>query len=213
MWEIHGWEDETSGLGRTSVEWGEPVDEWGARPWKIYGDGPEVVLYDLGTGCEVVGLLSRTCFSAMVVPWWYPARDLKRVAPAAIVIAGDGYEPSCWDQALQAVRAFLGRCPVVGIGLGHVIVGMAIGARLAKLSRGHWGKGIKVKDLRTGACLDTVQAHDVCLEAQSLVEIGAEITHVNQEDGTVEGFAHQGRNVFGVQFFDEGCFRKMLLPL
>lgn len=188
----------------------EPEGEWCTRPWKIYGDGPHLVIYDLGARGDLFSIIARSRCSATVVPWWYPAEELGRMAPSAIVVAGGPYVPSLCDQAIRAVQRFLGRCTVVGLGLGHVVVGMAIGASVAKLEPGHWGKGIKVTDLRSGACIDTIQAHDLCLEGESLKRVGAAVTHVNADDGSVEGFAHEGCKAFGLQFFDEKSLREIL---
>ena len=107
--------------------------------------------------------------------------------------------------AINTARELLGKVPLFGICLGHQILSLALGAEIYKLKFGHHGGNHPVKDVRTGEVKITSQNHNYAASHESIKACGAEVTHVNLYDGTVEGIVHKELNLFGIQYHPEAC--------
>ena len=101
----------------------------------------------------------------------------------------------------ETVRDLLGRVPVFGICMGHQILGTALGGRTVKLPFGHHGGNHPVRDLSTGKVEITSQNHNYVVDPESIDRI--EVTHVNLNDGTLEGFRCLDVPAFGIQYHPE----------
>lgn len=97
--------------------------------------------------------------------------------------------------------------PVFGICLGHQLMGLATGAKTAKLKYGHRGPNHPVKDLKTGRVYITSQNHGYYILEDSIDKDIAEVSHINLNDGTVEGLRYKNKNIMTVQFHPEACPR------
>jgi len=95
--------------------------------------------------------------------------------------------------------------PLFGICLGHQILGLALGGSAFKLKFGHRGANHPVKNLLTGSVEITVQNHGFCIDPASLDPKKIEITHINLNDGTLEGFRHKKLPAFSVQYHPEAA--------
>ena len=113
-------------------------------------------------------------------------------------------DPAALDYAHEAVRGLMGKTPIFGICLGHQVLGYAFGGRTFKLKFGHRGGNQPVKDLRTGKVAITSQNHGFAVDAESLPP-EVEVTHVNLNDGTVEGMRHRELPIFSVQYHPEAA--------
>jgi carbamoyl-phosphate synthase small subunit len=107
--------------------------------------------------------------------------------------------------AIRNARDLIGKLPLFGICLGHQILCLAMGARIYKLRFGHHGGNHPVKDVRTGEVKITSQNHNYAADEDSIRRQGAEVTHMNLYDGTVEGMVHPELSVFGIQYHPEAC--------
>jgi carbamoyl-phosphate synthase small subunit len=135
-----------------------------------------------------------------------PCRGL-RGQPAGIVLANGPGDPAALPHVAGVVRELLATdVPIMGICLGHQLLALAAGGTTSRLKYGHHGANHPVKDLRTGRVHITSQNHEFQVDAASLPpDSGFYVSHVNLNDGSVEGIAHRERPIFSVQFHPEGC--------
>ncbi|MFT5239852.1 MAG: carbamoyl-phosphate synthase small subunit, partial [Kiritimatiellia bacterium] len=114
-------------------------------------------------------------------------------------------DPQAVSYAVEAARALIGKAPIMGICLGHQILGLATGAERVRLKFGHHGCNHPVKDLGTGKVEITSQNHNFAIDSATIDSDKVEITHINLNDQTVEGLAHKHEPMFCVQYHPEAC--------
>ncbi|MHB1929348.1 MAG: glutamine-hydrolyzing carbamoyl-phosphate synthase small subunit [Acidimicrobiales bacterium] len=163
------------------------------------GDGPRrVVAYDFGIKATLLRHLGRVA-TVEVVPATTPAADVMARRPDGVFLSNGPGDPAALGWAVATVRNLVGEVPVFGICLGHQLLGAALGGRTFKLGFGHHGGNHPVKRVATGQIEITSQNHNY---AVADVE-GASVTHVNLNDGVVEGIATPALRAFGVQYHPE----------
>ena len=165
-------------------------------------EGRHVVVYDFGVKRSMLHLLADEGFELTVVPAQTSAREVLAAKPAGVFLSNGPGDPAAVTYAVKSVRHLLGKVPVFGICLGHQLLARALGLETFKLKFGHRGVNHPVKDLRSGAIEITTQNHGFAVR-DTQVPRGTEITHVNLNDGTVEGLACPSRHAFSVQFHPE----------
>ncbi|MDW8122882.1 MAG: glutamine-hydrolyzing carbamoyl-phosphate synthase small subunit [Armatimonadota bacterium] len=166
-------------------------------------DQVRVVVADLGTKFNILRSLHRRGCQVIVVPCHWQAEQIWALEPDALLLSNGPGDPALLRYVIRMTRNLLGKLPIFGICLGHQILGWALGGRTYKLKFGHRGSNHPVKDLRTGRVYITTQNHGYSVDEQSLIGSGAEVTHINLNDGTVEGLAHQELKVLSVQYHPE----------
>jgi carbamoyl-phosphate synthase small subunit len=164
----------------------------------------EIVAYDYGIKENILRRLRQEGFGVMVVPAMTTADEVLAMNPDGVFLSTGPGDPSTLDYAHQAVQGLMGKTPIFGICLGHQVLGYAFGGHTFKLKFGHRGGNQPVKDLRSGKVAITSQNHGFAVDPESLPRY-IEITHVNLNDGTVEGMRHRELPVFSVQYHPEAA--------
>jgi carbamoyl-phosphate synthase small subunit len=163
-----------------------------------------VVAYDYGIKQNILRLLRQKGFKVTVVPAATPAEEVLALDPDGIFLSNGPGDPSALPYAHTSIRDLMGKKPIFGICLGHQVLGFAFGGSTFKLKFGHRGANQPVKDLRSGKVAITSQNHGFAVDPKSLPET-VEVTHVNLNDGTVEGMRHKELPIFSVQYHPEAA--------
>lgn len=166
-----------------------------------------VVMVDNGYKARLLEHLRRRGAEVVVLPWDATLEDVLAWKPAGVVLSPGPGDPMNLPGSVALARGLMEkRVPLLGVCLGHQIIGLAAGARTARLPFGHHGGNHGVKDLRTGRVFITAQNHEFQVLAESVPkEKGWYVSQVNLADGSVEGLAHRDLPVLSVQYHPEGA--------
>jgi carbamoyl-phosphate synthase small subunit len=182
--------------------WSEDLGDW--PPGNVErGDGLHVVALDCGAKSNILRNLAQRGVKITVLPGNTPTEEILKHRPDGLFVSNGPGDPAVLDYAIQPLKGALGKVPIFGICLGHQLLSQAIGAKTYKLKFGHRGGNQPVKNLDTGRVEITSQNHGFAVDAESLQKAGGIITHLNLNDGTVEGFRHKTLPVFSVQYHPE----------
>ena len=164
-----------------------------------------MVAFDFGIKRNIVRMLVEHGFDVTVVPSSTSAEEVLALDPQALFLSNGPGDPAGVVGPQQAVRSLIEQLPTFGICLGHQILALALGGQTKKLKFGHHGGNQPGQDLATGKVAICAENHGYAVDAQSLRDAGepVRITHVNLNDGTVEGLAHETRPLFSVQYHPE----------
>ncbi|HXE58731.1 MAG TPA: glutamine-hydrolyzing carbamoyl-phosphate synthase small subunit [Gemmatimonadales bacterium] len=175
--------------------------------WTEGTGGPHVVAYDFGMKRNIVRMLVASGCRVTVVPADTPSDRVRDLQPDGLFISNGPGDPAAIGYARQTIRELSeSGLPTFGICLGHQLIGLAFGGRTVKLPYGHRGGNHPVRDLDTGRVLITSQNHGFAVEGNERGVPGApalEVTHLNLNDGTVEGLRHRELPIFAVQYHPE----------
>jgi len=188
----------TTGADLVSEVTRDSVTVRGSGPWRV-------VAYDFGVKETMVRCLGELA-TVTVVPAAMAAADVLGMEPDGVFLSNGPGDPSALPDQLSIVADLLGRVPVFGICLGHQLLAGALGASTYKLPFGHHGGNHPVRRLDTGSVEITSQNHNYAVDGASLADRGAaatEVTHVNLNDGVVEGIRCERLDAFGVQYHPE----------
>jgi carbamoyl-phosphate synthase small subunit len=169
----------------------------------VVGDGPRrVVAYDLGIKSTILRHLGRFA-TVQVVPAGTTAEAVLASEPDGVFLSNGPGDPAAVTATTAAIAELVGRVPMFGICLGHQLLATALGATTYKLPFGHHGGNHPVQRLETGAVEITSQNHNYAVTEGSLSTAG--VTHVNLNDGVIEGLACRDVPAFSVQYHPEAA--------
>ncbi len=177
------------------------------EPWpapRVRESRPRIALLDCGVKESIPRSLAIRGCEVSVLPYASTASDISALDPDGVLVANGPGDPEQADAAVTTISKLIGRYPLAGICLGHQLLGLAIGASTSRLKFGHRGANHPVKDLKTGRVHITSQNHGFQVDANSIpAGSGFHVSHVNMNDGSVEGLAHESLPVFSIQYHPE----------
>ena len=176
---------------------------WGSEP-ELPPAEFKVAAYDFGIKWNILRSLRRRGMAVRVFPAKTPAAELLKWKPDGVFLSNGPADPAALPYAAQAAKELIGKVPVMGICLGHQILGIACGGRTYRLKFGHHGCNHPVRNCLTGAVEITSQNHNFALDEKSLPST-VEVTHINLNDHTVEGLRHRTEPMFCVQYHPEAA--------
>jgi carbamoyl-phosphate synthase small subunit len=177
-----------------------------------YSEGPagakhHIVAFDFGMKRNILRLFVQQGCRVTVVPASTTIGRVRELRPDGIFLSNGPGDPAAVGYAIDTIRELVrAEFPIFGICLGHQLLGLAMGGTTVKLPYGHRGGNHPVRDLATGQVLITSQNHGFAVEGNTAGVPGAgalEVTHLNLNDGTVEGIRHRDAPVFAVQYHPE----------
>jgi carbamoyl-phosphate synthase small subunit len=183
------------------------ADTWHAdEPAPV--DAPRILLIDTGYKQNIARSLARRGLEVVIAPHTVTLADVRRICPDGVLLSNGPGDPESVANLVELTRALVWeeQMPLMGICLGHQILGLAAGARTSRLPFGHHGINHPVREVRTGRVTVTSQNHNFQVDATTIpAESGLYVSHINLSDGSVEGMAHETLPVFSVQYHPEAA--------
>jgi carbamoyl-phosphate synthase small subunit len=175
-------------------------------PYQWQPDGPapthHIVVLDCGLKYNILRILRQNGCAVTAVPCTTSAADILKLKPDGILLSPGPGDPDLLDYIVVTVKELAGKKPMMGICLGNQLIARAFGGSNFKLKFGHRGGNHPVRDLATGKVYITAQNHGYAVDPDTLKD-GLEVTHINLNDGTVEGLRHRELPIFSIQYHSE----------
>jgi carbamoyl-phosphate synthase small subunit len=197
-------EDAERLLSETSLRCDYMRDAGTRKLRRFPGSGKRVAILDLGIRRNIITSMTKRGCDVLLFPYGTSAERIMEAEPDGLLLSNGPGDPEAATRATEVARALLGRLPIFGICMGHQVLALAAGGRTYKLKFGHRGGNHGVRDLETDRSVITSQNHSYAVDAASVQGRGMVITHVNLNDGTVEGMRHRELPAFSVQYHPEG---------
>lgn len=169
------------------------------------GKRERIVLVDFGAKSGILRELTQRGCDVVVVPHNTTADEIRRLNPDGIQLSNGPGDPKDVPYAVKMISELLGEYPIFGICLGHQLFALACGADTSKLKFGHRGGNHPVKELSTNRCYITSQNHGYTVLESSVAGTQLEVTHINNNDKTIEGLKHSTYPAFSVQYHPEAA--------
>src|SRR5438067_7041686 len=199
-------QDLVAQTSRTSVEeWLEPLPPELRTRKAASGGGLLIAVVDYGVKANILRSLRERGCRVLVLPHTASWADVRASGADGLVLSNGPGDPAVLDGPVELARQALGSMPMLGICLGHQVLGRAAGATTSRLPYGHHGANHPVKDFDTGRVHITSQNHEFQVDAASIPAGDFYVSQRNLNDGSVEGLGHRTLPVFSVQYHPEGC--------
>ncbi len=186
---------------RQGKSWEIESGEDGLFKWQ--GTGVPLAVYDYGIKWNILRHLESAGFEILCVPPNFTPEQIRASGAKAVFLSNGPGDPATMGEEIEIVRELCEDFPLMGICLGHQLIGQALGARTEKLKFGHHGCNHPVKDLATGKIEISSQNHGfhVLLDQCGVIEP----THINLNDGTLEGLRHKSKPIMSLQYHPEAA--------
>jgi carbamoyl-phosphate synthase small subunit len=185
------------------------ADHRGTSGKPEYGDTPTVLLIDTGFKQNIARCLTERGLRVLITPYTTDLAAVQQLSPDGIVLSNGPGDPESVAQLIDLTRNLITLAepiPLLGICLGHQILGLAAGSSTSRLPFGHHGGNHPVREEATGIVTITSQNHNFQVDALSVPkQSGFYVSHINLSDGSVEGLAHEELPVFSVQYHPEAA--------
>jgi carbamoyl-phosphate synthase small subunit len=199
--------------------------------WDLPDQNPEeyiprkyqLVAYDFGLPYSTLRNLKRLGCDIRIVPADYSPEEVIALKPEGILLAGGPGHPRDMGYAISNITRLIGLRPILAAGLGHILLALAVGAKIEIMKQPHFGNDIAISRSSDKEPWDrtrdikTTQHHLISIDRQSLQREGFKITYTNPADGTVEGFAHNDYLIHSYAFalgggdeFTLSCLRNFI---
>ncbi|HLU10000.1 MAG TPA: glutamine-hydrolyzing carbamoyl-phosphate synthase small subunit [Oceanobacillus sp.] len=182
--------------------WTEMSDPAWYKNHQYDPNGPLIVAYDTGIKRNILRMMTDRGLRVTVVPATTPADEVLAMHPAGVFLSNGPGDPAAVTYMIENTRQLLGKLPIFGICLGHQILALALGGKTEKMRFGHRGGNQPVKNLLTGVIEISSHNHGFAVTPDSDLS-GAEVTHINLNDNTIEGLRHVELGAFSVQYHPE----------
>ncbi len=187
------------------MTWSADLGAW--QPMQGQIDRPpqrlRVVALDCGAKLNILRNLADSGCDVTVLPYDAPPSQILEHKPQGLFVSNGPGDPDPVQPTIDHLKQLVGKLPIFGICLGLQLLGLALGGRRFKLKYGHRGGNQPVQNLLTQKVEITSQNHGFGIDLDSLKHIGAEPTHINLNDQTLEGFRHPSEPIFAVQYHPE----------
>ncbi len=171
--------------------------------WTRKDNVPRVAVLDFGVKFNILRMLEASGCDVLVLPASTDAQTIADLSPDGLLLSNGPGDPEPVDFAVRTIESLLGVIPMFGICLGHQLLALALGGKTYKLKFGHRGANQPVYDTHSGRVYITSQNHGFAVDGDSLKSADVEITQINLNDKTVEGFRSRRHRVFSVQYHPE----------
>lgn len=167
------------------------------------GGDKTIVMIDTGVKLSIIRNFLKRKINVIRMPYNTTPQEILDLKPNGLFLANGPGDPQQAVEAIHAVKELQSELPITGICLGNQIVGLALGAKTYKLKFGHRGTNQPVKDIKENKVYITSQNHGFAVDKESLQGTGLEVSHVNLNDGSVEGMRHERLPIQTVQMHPE----------
>ncbi|MFA4944243.1 MAG: glutamine-hydrolyzing carbamoyl-phosphate synthase small subunit [Lentisphaeria bacterium] len=190
---------------RLTTSWGAMDQACGVPLAELPKPDLHIVAYDFGVKWNILRRLRQQGMKITVVPAKTAAAEVLALKPDGLFLSNGPADPAAVTYAAANIRALIGKLPIMGICLGHQLIGLALGGKTYRLKFGHHGCNHPVMDLATGKVEITSQNHNFAVDPETLDKGKVEVTHLNLNDRTVEGLRHRTEPLFCVQYHPEAA--------
>lgn len=172
---------------------------------KTFGEAEKgrLALWNFGEKQSAINALTARGFEVISFPAFVSADEILSSGADGVVLSGGPGDPTENVNIVAEIQKLVGKLPVLGLGLGHQLLALALGGKTYKQKHGHRGSNQPVKSLQTGRVYVSAQNHGYAVDADSLSQ--AELLYVNVNDGSCEGLFYADKNALGVQFDPTSC--------
>ena len=176
-----------------------------AKPYPSPGTGHNVVVIDFGLKHSILRELSKRRCNLTVLPYDTNAKKILELSPDGVMLTNGPGDPKDVPEAIAMIREIQGKVPIFGICLGHQLFSLANGADTYKMKFGHRGLNHPVREIATGRIDFTSQNHGYAVAEESIDPNILMVTHIEVNDGTIEGVRHKNYPAFSVQFHPDAA--------